>query len=72
MLQSWQSFQLCCWSVLWHQSLGGDDRNKHDINPSMGRSCNHTPSSKGFTIHDARTPVCINGPSSEIIASFTC
>ena len=52
-------------------SLGGDDGTKHDINPSMVRSCNHTSSSEGFAIHDAY-PVCINGPSSEIIASFTC
>ena len=34
-------------------SLAGDDGTKHDINPSMVRSCNHTSSSEGFTIHDA-------------------
>ena len=53
-------------------SLGGDDRTKHDANSSIGRSCNDTPPSESFTILDASTSVCINGPPSEIIASFTC
>ena len=39
MLQSWQSFRLCCWIVFGSResemSLGGDDGNKHDINSSL-------------------------------------
>ena len=34
-------------------SLGGDNRTKHVINSSMGRSCNDTPPSESFTIFDA-------------------
>ena len=45
---------------------------KHDIYPSMERSCDSTPSGKCFTISTASTPVSVTGPSSEIIASFAC
>ena len=53
-------------------SLCCDDKTKHDINSSMERSCNDTTSSQRVTIHNARTPVSRNGPSLEIITSFTC
>ena len=52
-------------------SLGGDGRTKHSINSSIKRLSDGTPSSKDFTIHNASTHVSIDGPSSEVIASFT-
>ena len=52
--------------------FGGDDRTKHNINSSTGRSSDGTPSSQGFTINNASTPVCMDGPSLEIITSFAC
>ena len=72
MLQSWQSFQQCCWSEFGGMSLGGDVGTKHNINSSKVRSCNDIPPSEGFTIQDASTSVCMNGPPTIIIASFTC
>ena len=53
-------------------SLGGDDRTKHDINSPMRGSGNRTPSSKGFTINDASTTICINSPPMIIVALFNC
>ena len=38
----------------------------------MERLCENTPSSKGFTIDMASTSVSMNGPSLEVITSFTC
>ena len=52
--------------------LCSDDRTKHDVNSSMRGSGNHTPSSKGFTIHNASTTICINSPHMIIIAKFFC
>ena len=53
-------------------ALGSDDRNKHDVNSSMRGSGNHTSSSKGFTIHNASTTICINSPPMTIMAKFSC
>ena len=53
-------------------SFSSDDWAKHNLNSSMGRSCNSTPSSKCFTISKASTPVSVDGPSVKVIASFTC
>ena len=53
-------------------SLGGDDRSEPDIFSSMERSSDNNPSRKVFTIDKATTSVSIDGPSLEIIASFTC
>ena len=53
-------------------SLGGVNMTKHDTKSTMWGSCNDTPPSKCFIIYDVSTSVCIDGPSSEIIASFTC
>ena len=52
-------------------SVGGDDGTKHNVNSSLGGSCNDSPPSKSFTVHDASTSVCMNGPSLEIVSSFS-
>ena len=71
-----QSFQRCCWSVFWHlrrkMSFCGGDKTKHDINSSMKRLGNNTPSSKFHTINNARTTICRNRPPMITIVSFTC
>ena len=53
-------------------SLGGNDETKHDNDAPTKGSGNHTTSSKGFTINDASTTICINSPPMIIIARFTC
>ena len=60
--------------VTWKSkmSLRGDDRTKHDIYSSMGRSSDSTPSSSACTINKASTPVNMDGLSLEIVASFAC
>ena len=50
--------------------LCSDNRTKHDVNSSMRGSGNHTPWSKGFTIHNASTTLCINSPPMVIMAQF--
>ena len=50
-------------------SLGGDDRTKRKIYSSMERSSDSISSTKGFTINKARTPVNIDGPPLQVIAS---
>ena len=45
---------------------------KHDVNSTMRGSGNHTPSSKGFAIHNASTTICINSPPMIIMAKFFC
>ena len=49
-------------------SLGADDGTKHYNYSSVRRPCDGTP----FTIHNASTPVCIDGQSLEVITSFVC
>ena len=53
-------------------SLGGDDGSKHDMNPTMSGSGNHTPPSKSFTINNARNTICINSLPTMLVAIFTC
>ena len=53
-------------------SLDGDDWSKHNLYSSMVRLSDSTPSRYGFTIHKVSTPVSIDGPSLEVIASSTC
>ena len=54
------------------KSFCRDNWAKHDINPSIGRSCDSTPSGKCFSISQASAPVSVNGPSLEIIAIVAC
>ena len=50
--------------------LCSDDRTKHDVNSSTRESGNHTPSSKGFTIHNASTTISINSPPMIMMAKI--
>ena len=45
---------------------------KPDVFPSMRGSGNHTPSSKGFTIHNASTTICINSSPMINMAKYLC
>ena len=53
-------------------SLGGDDWTKLNISSSIGRSSDGTPPSRGLTICNASTAVCVDGPSVKVLASFAC
>ena len=72
MLQSWQSFRRCCWSVRAPEkarwaSMVTTGPNMTSILPWRDREIKHHPA-----IKDASTSICINSPSTVIIASFTC
>ena len=53
-------------------SFIGNDGAKQDNDSSTKGSGNNTPTSKGFTISNASTTICINSPPTITIAFFTC
>ena len=53
-------------------SFSGNDGTKQDKDAPTRGSGNHTSSSKGFTINDARTTICFDSPPMIIIAKFSC